>query len=105
MVNVMKKALAAFPVVAAVCLLAASAAHAFTFENNPPDRSGGSSLVDPGDRVKSSGSPSAASPEVEGGTASGFHFSVGPGSAQANRPNTSPPPWSRDPLYLDKGGQ
>src|SRR6516225_2175358 len=99
MVNVMKKALAAFPVVAAVCLLAASAAHAFTFENNPPDRSGGSSLVDHGDRVKS-----AASPE-EGGSASGFHFSVGPGSAQANRPNTSPPPWSRDPLYLDKGGQ
>ena len=103
MVNVMKKALAAFPVVAAVCLLAASAAHAFTFENSPPDRSGGSSLVDPGDRVKSSGSPSEASPE--GGSASGFHFSVGPGSAQANRPNTSPPPWSRDPLYLDKGGQ
>jgi hypothetical protein len=104
MVDVMKKALALLALVTAA-VLAASGAHAFTFENGPPDRNGGGSLVDPGDQVKSSGSPGTAT--REGGSDSRFQFSVGPssGSAFSNRPNTSPPAWVGNPLYLDKGGQ
>jgi hypothetical protein len=99
MVNEMKKLLAALPVVTAALVLAASGAHAFTFENSGSNSSG-SSIVDPDSQIKGSGNASATS--REGGT--GLRFSVGPssGSGLTNRSN-SPPGWVGNPLFLDKG--
>jgi hypothetical protein len=104
MVNVMKKILAALTFVAAA-VLAAPGAHAFTFENSAgPHGSGGSSLADPGDQLKASGSPSTAKGDSDPGD-SGLRFSVGPASPSGNRPNTLPPAWVGNPLFLDKGNQ
>ena len=73
-------------------LIIAAPAHAFTFESNSPS-SGGSAIVDP-DQQRDPGKTTTQ----QGGVR--FHF--GPSSGRSSQSN-SPPAWSRDPLFLDKG--
>ncbi len=80
-------------------VLAAPAAHAFTFGDQNTTNGNGGALVDPDEQIKGS---------ANGGTSSqqgpGLHFSVGPayGPGQTNRFSPAPG-WVGNPLFLDKG--
>jgi hypothetical protein len=94
----MKKLIAGFPIVAAALAFGLASAHAFTFEDNGAGTSGGSTLVDPDQQVKSVG---AGTTNGQGG----LRFNVGPASGFGTNLSGPPPAWSRNPLFLDKGSQ
>ena len=90
---------------ALLTLLAASNAHAFTFESPPtptaPSGSYGNTLTNPGsalatpeDQAKNFGSGTT---DGQGGLS--FRF----GSANGQQQRLAPPAWSSNPLYLDRG--
>jgi hypothetical protein len=110
---------AALPVVAAL-VLAAPSAQAFTFgdqgatSNYTPNNfsstlnSYGSTLTAPGQPARSFSDALATTPGTSSaGTGSqmgGFSFHVGPQSNSFGAMKLTPPAWSYNPLYLDRGG-
>jgi hypothetical protein len=106
------------PVLAAVLMLVAPSAHAFTFGNGNQGSTGssyGGSLTSPGSSLASPGGApggTLATPEDQAknfgsGTGSqdgglSFRFGSGPlGSNSSQR--LAPPAWSNNPLYLERG--
>jgi hypothetical protein len=84
------------PAFVATLILAAPAARAFTFENNSPSTGNGTAIVDPDEQIKGSGTGSTTARD------GGLKFHFGPSTGSSSQPS-SPPIWSRDPLFLDKG--
>ena len=92
-------------------VFAASSAHAFTYGDQTTtnsygsqSRSYGSTLSDPGAQIRSYGGVDLTTPKTTTTPTEGFSFRFESGAfgSAANR-RLTPPKWSTDPLYLEKG--
>jgi len=94
--------------------LAASGAHAFTFNQGTTGTSGapggqggsnyGGTLTDPGSAIRNYSGPDLTTPKESTTTQPegfSFRFGAGPMGSDTNR-RMGPPAWSVDPLYLER---
>lgn len=96
--------------VTAALVLAASSAHAFTYNQGTTyggqgATSYGSTLTDPGSQIRNYSGADLTTPTESTTTRPegfSFHFGSGPFGVDSNR-RLAPPKWSTDPLYLEKG--